>query len=112
MSVENLFLEMYKLTESECGKCRVPYSCCSAEYCQMAKEYAKDVYKTEPPQVRDEGLLYLSENGCILEPHLRPLCTLHTCQINSVGSSGNLEWDEKYFELRWKIASEIEMEEG
>jgi len=45
----------------------------------------------------------MSTAGCTAAPHLRPLCTLHTCQISSIGTSRNPQWDERYFALREQI---------
>lgn len=47
----------------------------------------------------------MGEDGnCILEPHLRPLCTLHQCMIDSWGfDPEDPEWTRKYFELRGRI---------
>lgn len=100
--VIELFQRMSELTHPECCKCKRPYSCCSPEYCGMAIEYAAEEWGVtlEPTGNR---LPLLGDKGCIALPHLRPLCTLHTCDINSIGTSGNVEWDEKYFKLRDEI---------
>lgn len=46
------------------------------------------------------------ERGCIAPPHLRPLCTLHTCDMSGLGFKRDDplgEWTDKYFELRNEI---------
>lgn len=98
-----LMQQMADLTLPECQKCRLPLSCCDSMYCEMAMEYAKEelgvtLEKTDHPILPLMGL-----TGCTAAPHLRPLCTLHTCKINGIGSSGNSDWDRQYFELREKI---------
>lgn len=101
--LEILFQQMAELTLPECRKCRVPLSCCSPEYCEMAMVYAKEEYNIELPVTDHPRLPFMGQTGCTVPPHLRPLCTLHTCKINGVGTSGNHEWDKKYFSLREQI---------
>lgn len=98
---------MADLTLQECRKCQIPLSCCSKEYCLIAENYAKDQYQINLQRTNNEKLPFMSENGCIVPPYLRPLCTFHTCKINSIGTSGNTEWDQKYFELREEIEEKM-----
>ena len=99
-----LFQEMYELTEPECRlTCRCPQSCCSPEYCEMAAEFASEngivLKRTEHPTLK-----FMSSKGCVVPPHLRPLCTLHTCDINGHGFKPNdPAWTKKYFDLRASI---------
>jgi hypothetical protein len=84
----------------------VPHSCCSPEYCRIASESVAAqsepklvVLKTDHPT-----LPYMGKDGCVCPPHLRPLCTLHVCSINSFGFDPlDEEFTRKYFELRNKI---------
>ena len=47
---------------------------------------------------------FLAPTGCIVAPHLRPICTVHACCINSIGyKRGDMEWTNRYFELRARI---------
>ncbi len=93
-----LYAMMYLLTEPECARCRVPHSCCSREYCEIVLE--------EHPETREcitshPKLLFMGKYGCVIAPHLRPICTLHTCAINGFGvKPGDEEWTVKYFNLR------------
>lgn len=42
--------------------------------------------------------------GCTVPPYLRVLCTLHTCEVNSLGfKRGDEPWTRKYFKLRNQI---------
>jgi hypothetical protein len=99
-----LFRDMSELTAPECAKvCRVPYSCCDPMYCDLTEEYARDngvtLTITEHPKLK-----YMGPTGCTVEPHLRPLCTLHTCAVNSYGfKPGDPEWTKRYFKLRDEI---------
>lgn len=105
----DLYQEMYELTQPECASnCPLPQTCCSPEYCWMAKEVAKDWGEdVSPLQQRDDGLLFMGPQGCVLPPHLRPHCTMHTCDINAVGCKmrpkPDPEWTERYFRLRSEI---------
>lgn len=105
-----LMQEMYEHTRPECGKCRSPLSCCSPEYCEMTIEYAKENWAVDLVRTNHPTLPLMGETGCTAQPHLRPLCTLHTCKINSIGSSGNPNWDDKYFKIREKIENLLEQE--
>jgi len=103
-----LFRDMSELTAPECAKsCRIPHSCCDDMYCEMAESLAAKhgvtLTRTTHPRLR-----FMGPNGCVVEPHFRPLCTLHTCAINSHGvKPGDHEWTKKYFELRDKIEAEM-----
>jgi len=106
-----LMQQMADLTRPECGKCRVPLSCCAPEYCQMAIEYAEEDWGVELKTTEHPRLPLMGSNGCTAPPHLRPLCTLHTCRMSGIGSSGNPAWDVQYLELREKI-NEVEFPSG
>jgi hypothetical protein len=106
--VKNLFQQMYELTEPECRlTCRCPQSCCSPEYCDFAEEFAREhgetLQATNHPRLK-----FMGEKGCIIPPHLRPLCTLHTCDIGNLGfHRSDPKWTKKYFELREQIEKEL-----
>lgn len=113
-----LYAEMSKLTAPECAHtCRAPFSCCAPLYCEQTMEWAKKHWDVtlEPVNgvnVRGETLPLLGPNGCIAAPHLRPICTVHTCQINSIGCKpGDLAWTKRYFELREEL-EELEFEDS
>ena len=98
--LEQLYKEMAELTLPKCKECRVPLSCCSPEYCEMAIERAKKqgvlLERTDHPK-----LPLMGPDGCTAAPHHRPLCTLHVCSINSIGCDPkDPAWTRKYFDLR------------
>lgn len=100
-----LYQQMYELTEPECAKCRASRSCCSPEYCQLAMQRAAEFGVTLTPTGHDR-LPLMGKAGCIAPPHLRPLCTLHTCDMSGLGFKRDDplgEWTDKYFELRNEI---------
>lgn len=99
-----LFAEMYAHTKNECANCRAPYSCCSPEYGEMAARGMLEANEPIPPSTNNPRCQFLSTQGCIIQPYQRPLCTLHTCDVNSLGFKRNdPEWTEKYFEIRERI---------
>lgn len=108
-SLKELFQQMYELTNPLCGKCPVPYSCCDTKYCDIATKYAKDVYNIDLT-IFDTGnkVKYLDkEKGCLIPPHLRPMCTLHVCDVNAFGYiRKEPELTDKYYALRNEICKE------
>jgi hypothetical protein len=94
------------------GDCRAPGSCCSPEYCEMAMEIAKNL--GEPLQLTGHARLPLmGPGGCVAPPHVRPLCTMHVCCINSFGfHPSDKSWTNKYFQLRLKVEHLVCMEEA
>jgi hypothetical protein len=99
-----LYADMAAHTRDECAKCPRPHSCCDNMYCDMATAEAEAAGLVFPKSNNPKAY-YLHEQGCIIPPHLRVLCTLHTCAINSWGTSGNDEWDAKYFNIRKLIST-------
>ena len=101
-----LYQKMADMTAPECaGVCRCPHSCCDELACTMARQMAASqgvTLQEYPPNAK--GAFYLGHNGCTVTPHLRPHCTLHTCEINGLGfKKGDLKWTKDYFSLRGKI---------
>lgn len=103
-----LFQKMADHTKPECANtCRAPHSCCSPEYCGMAIEVARQDWGVDitPLKTEHSRLPFMGEHGCVVPPHFRPLCTLHTCQVSGFGfKPGDPNWNQKY----WKIRNEID----
>lgn len=100
MELKVLYQKMSELTEPECRKCRVPQSCCDEFYCNLAAAHALEegvvLEKTGHPK-----LPFMGPEGCIVPPHLRPLCTLHVCSIQAYGCKpDDAEFTKQYFNLR------------
>lgn len=99
-----LYKEMAELTLPKCKKCPLPLSCCSPEYCLMAIQIAKEDWGVELKTTGHSQLPLMGPDGCTVAPHFRPLCTVHTCRVNSWGFEPNdPEWNETYFRLREKL---------
>lgn len=102
-NLEQLFQEMAELTLPKCKACPVPMSCCDPMYCEIAEQYSNQ-QGYELPEKEAGKLPWMSATGCKLAPHMRPLCTLHVCSINSLGfDPKDPEFTEKYFKLREQI---------
>lgn len=117
-----LWQRMSDMTKPECGQsCKIPHSCCSPEYCDEAIFYAKSKWGVTLTPTDHAKLPLMGPDGCIAAPHLRPTCTVHTCDINSFGAKVrptlDQEWTKAYFKLRnriedmeWKLAGVTEPE--
>ena len=100
-----LYAQMADLTKPECRKCRRPHGCCNKGECLDTIAFAKEFWNIDLPMTENADIPLLgSDNSCSVPPHLRPICTVHTCQISGLGTSGDQEWDAKYFSLREQIA--------
>ena len=105
ISLKVLYEQMYEHTKGECANCKVPHSCCSPEYCMMAEMQAQeDGVSLDEYRTNHDTLTFMGEGGCTLPPHFRPVCTVHTCEINGLGVKiDDPGWTDKYFELREQI---------
>jgi hypothetical protein len=115
LSVDEELIEAYKqmaeLTLPYCkGKCAVPLSCCSPEYCVLTLQLAKEEWGVDLKTTNHPTLALMGPDGCIADPHLRPFCTLHVCSMNGLGvlreshfGPINQEATEKYFQIRIRI---------
>lgn len=114
--LKELYARIAAHTKPECAGencgCRVPMSCCDPMYCAMAEMSAKDLWDEDLSSRRTghERLPFMGPDGCVLEPHLRPSCSLHACCINGIGAKlqgdGAAEWTKEYFDLRQQIEFE------
>ena len=103
-----LYKRMGDHTAPECAhSCRLPRSCCSPEYCDMTIEHAKERWGVTLEHTGHARLPLMGPTGCVAEPHLRPMCTMHTCAVNSLGfKPDDQKWNVKYWELRDAIDRE------
>lgn len=121
--LRSLYQEMADLTAGRCAKVctsKSGFRCCSVGDCAITELYAREQgvvlvptlcefhrpYK--PPFMRADG-------SCSVPPHLRPFCTLHDCDISSLGFAKNdpdLEYTRRYFALRDEISDEEDKSRG
>jgi hypothetical protein len=72
----------------------------------MAEDFAREEWGIDLTSLRTNHpkLPFMGDSGCVVPAHLRPLCTLHVCSINNIGiKATDMEWTNKYFELRDQI---------
>lgn len=102
-----LLQEMADLTEPECSTaCNRPHSCCDPMYCAVTADYAKSSYGITLEQTGHPTLPFMGPTGCTVQPYLRPLCSVHTCDISSFGfkkDDPDGAWTQQYFDLRDRI---------
>lgn len=100
----DVFRQMAEHTVSECAECRVPYACCGSTYCEIAIEYSRTRYGVELRPTGHSSLPLMGAEGCTAPPHMRPICTVHTCDVACFGEKlGDSVWNERYFQLRDEI---------
>ncbi len=106
-----LYQELAALTEPEClASCPRPMTCCEERYCLIAMEFAFEHWGVDLERTWHRALPLMGADGCTAAPHLRPICTAHTCDICEHGAKrGDPAWTERYWTLRDAIA-ELEAE--
>ena len=104
-----LYAELSALTEPECsGRCARPRTCCEARYCAIAVEHAATHWQVDLQPTWHPALPLMGDDGCTAAPHLRPICTAHTCEMCEYGSKrGDPAWNAQYRAITDAIA-EIE----
>ena len=102
-----LYQRMADLTLPECQTCPIPLRCCDATYCTLAMAWASSRWGVTLERTAHPTLPLMGPEGCTAAPHLRPLCTLHTCYVNNLGyKPDDPVWTERYFALREDIERE------
>ena len=90
------FTALAEHTRPACGACRSALTCCSAGNCEQTAVMAKEMFGTD--LVAGDGILpFLGPEGCTVAPHLRPLCTVHVCEMHLTDGT---PFTEKYYDLR------------
>jgi hypothetical protein len=102
-----LYAELVAHTKPECsGKCERPYSCCEEKYCAFAIAFAERNWNVALETTTHAVLPLMGEKGCTAAPHLRPMCSAHTCEVCAYGAKRNdPAWTERYHRLIDDIAA-------
>lgn len=79
------------------------YRCCERQYCEMARKFAKEKYSIDLQETGSPDLPFMGEAGCVVPPHLRPVCSLHVCTWSYAPVSTAPEGYEK---LRFETLAE------
>lgn len=99
-----LYDELQKHTIADCNKFCNTKTCCVNAYCERTQKFARETYGVELEPTGHPTLLFMTDTGCSVAPHLRPECTEYVCCIRDHGGrSGDPVWTEKYYALRRKI---------
>ena len=101
--------------ENECVQYRdKKYRCCEIKYCRLAAKFAKEKYDIDLQPTGNTELLFMGEHGCVVPPHLRPICTLHVCPISYSDKScinNSEQRTQEYFYLRKEIEVESKIQD-
>jgi hypothetical protein len=102
-----LYADLGRLTETECaGRCERPRTCCEARYCAIAIDHAQTHWQTELAETWHPVLPLMGDDGCTAPPHLRPICTAHTCAVCIHGEKpDDPAWNARYRKLTAAIAA-------
>ena len=95
--LKSVFKDLAEHTAPKCGSCLAAYACCSSGQCHSVKEEALTLFGVT---LEPTGTLlpFLGPNGCTVEPHLRPICSVHVCERHLTDDA----WTQRYYELRDK----------
>lgn len=98
MSTIDVFAALAAHTQSACGACRVPYRCCTRAQCEATARGALEDFGTDLTALRTDHpeLPFLGPQGCVVAPHMRPICTVHVCDQHLSDNA----WSDRYWELR------------
>ena len=107
----DLYARMAEHTRPECGAaCSRPFGCCNEGQCEVTIAHAKEEWGVTLAPTGHATLPLMGKDGCAAAPHLRPLCTIHTCAISFMDlKPGDPEWTATYHQLRDQI-SDLEFE--
>lgn len=75
------FQEVADLTAPKCAGCRAPFACCSKGQCEDTKAFALEHFGISLEETGG-ALPFLGDSGCVVPPHLRPLCAVHVCEMH------------------------------
>lgn len=105
---EKLWQQMADMTFERCQKkCHILGSCCGKEYCELAKTFA-GLQGIELKETGNKIPFLDNNNKCIVPPHLRPLCSLHQCDIAGLGfAKDDPKWTDEYFKLRERLEETV-----
>lgn len=80
-------------------QCHEPGACCAPRYCDLAEARAIEFGVSLPLQ-RHGKLKYMGPRGCVVPPHLRPLCAVHVCDYHVIQDKA---FAKGYLKLRGEI---------
>ncbi|MBC7458191.1 MAG: hypothetical protein H7235_07940 [Bdellovibrionaceae bacterium] len=72
------YREMYEITKPACALSCKTFRCCEPSTCEVTKEEMAERNITFPETGHKKGC-YNSNDGCVLPPYLRPMCSNYLC---------------------------------
>jgi hypothetical protein len=81
--------------------------CCSREYCEVTRKFARERYGVRLAETGNDDLPFMGERGCVVAPHLRPVCSIHICDWTWASKSTA---PKGYVELRQEIFKQAKEE--
>jgi hypothetical protein len=73
-------------------------------YCDLASDFAREHWGVKLEPGWHPTLPFMGPAGCTVAPHLRPICTAHTCEVNEHGCKrGDDAWTSRYYDLLEEI---------
>lgn len=104
--IVDIFAQLAEHTRPACASCRVPYACCSAQQCQATARMAREDLGTDLAHlVTDHPTLpFMGPDGCVVAPHLRPICAVHVCGQHLTQDA----WSARYWDLREAAGEALE----
>jgi hypothetical protein len=80
------FADLAEHTRPACGSCRAPFVCCTGDQCEATRETARDLFGVDLPTGTGK-IPFLAESGCTLDPYLRPICSVHVCEMHLIADT-------------------------
>jgi hypothetical protein len=104
-----LYADLAEHTWSDCEvSCtyRPRYGCCHPMFCRLAAHFAARVWDVELEPTGHPRLPFMGPEGCTIEPHLRPVCSKHTCERSPLPFRERRqlsEWHRRYEDLMAEV---------
>ncbi len=101
-----LYQRMYEITVVKCKRCsKGAGTCCNVYACKLVEKFAKAEYGVTLMRTGHPTLLFMGSEGCIVAPHMRPVCTVHTCKTVQYGCDfEDKPWTADFYDLKKQIA--------
>lgn len=98
-TLESVFKDLAAHTAPACGSCRLAHACCNTGQCEATLALAKEDFGVDltPLKTNHPTLPFLGATGCVVPPHLRPICSVHVCEKHLEAET---PWTNRYWELR------------
>jgi len=113
--IERLSTELYSMTRTRCLECSFKEckNCCDNAFCKLNDIFLQTIDRHYGIHEKRDPK-YLGNNGCIIPPEHRPLCSIYICaSLFDNEKFDKFEWREKtakLFNLLDKLNPNIRMQ--